>query len=148
MGPQPSQSSALQDRHCNKVTSPTTTNILEGHTDEVWNIDWNHDGSRLASASKDKTAIIWRIRVSFFVNILSTALLQNTISLWRCQYETEPSSAARDWTPHLILQPHPYPVSCLAWSMDDSVLLTSSDQFIMLWDTGVIYTLHHAAYST
>lgn len=40
-----------------------TTTILEGHKDEVWNIEWSHDGTYLASASKDKTAIIWKIGV-------------------------------------------------------------------------------------
>ncbi|KAJ3502077.1 hypothetical protein NLJ89_g9048 [Agrocybe chaxingu] len=37
-----------------------TTTILEVHMDEIWNIEWSHDGAYLASASKDKTAIIWR----------------------------------------------------------------------------------------
>lgn len=38
-----------------------TTTILDGHTDEVWNIEWSHDGTYLASASKDKSVIIWRV---------------------------------------------------------------------------------------
>ena len=41
-----------------------TTAILQVHKDEVWNIKWSHDGAYLASASKDKSAIIWRRRVS------------------------------------------------------------------------------------
>ena len=41
-----------------------TTSILEAHKDEVWNIQWSHDGMYLASASKDKSAIIWRRGVS------------------------------------------------------------------------------------
>jgi WD40 repeat protein len=40
-----------------------TTIILQVHTDEVWNIAWSHDGLYLASASGDKSAIIWRTGV-------------------------------------------------------------------------------------
>lgn len=36
------------------------------------------------------------------------------------------------------LRDHPFPVGALAWSLDDSVLATSADQLIMLWDTKVI----------
>ena len=44
-----------------------TTMILEGHKDEVWDIEWSHDGNFLASASKDRSAIIWRIGISIVV---------------------------------------------------------------------------------
>lgn len=64
--------SLYTDHQCDKAAFPRiTTLILEGHTDEVWNIEWSHDGNYLASASKDKTAIIWKIEVSFL--ILTTA---------------------------------------------------------------------------
>ena len=57
--------SLFEDHQCGKESFPgTTTAILDVHTNEVWNIEWSHDGSYLASASKDKTAIIWRIDVS------------------------------------------------------------------------------------
>ena len=35
--------------------------ILEGHDNEVWHVVFSHDGSLLGSASRDGTAIIWRI---------------------------------------------------------------------------------------
>jgi len=48
--------------------SRATTTILQVHTDEVWNVAWSHDGLYLASASKDKSAIIWRtgVRIIYF----------------------------------------------------------------------------------
>lgn len=60
----PSSFSLFGDHHCDKEGFPrVTTTILHAHTDEVWNVAWSHDGLRLASASKDKTAIIWRFSV-------------------------------------------------------------------------------------
>ena len=57
--------SLYSDHRCTREAFPSlTTNILAGHTDEVWNIQWSHDGNRLASAGKDKTAMIWRMNVS------------------------------------------------------------------------------------
>ncbi|KAF8077731.1 WD40 repeat-like protein [Lyophyllum atratum] len=110
----PSDSSAFSlytDHHCKKSAFPRiTTTILEVHTDEVWNMEWSHDGCYLATASKDKTAIIWRIH-----------------------YDAETS--ATEWTPHRILKDHPYAVGCLAWSKDDSILLTSAENYIKIWNT-------------
>ncbi|KAG2077940.1 WD40 repeat-like protein [Suillus decipiens] len=107
----PSSASLFSDHTCDKESFPRiTTTILEVHSDEVWNVAWSHDGVRLASASKDKTAIIWRIGL-----------------------EAEPSS--RDCIVEFILRDHPYPVGCLAWSLDDSILSTSADHLILLWNT-------------
>ncbi|KAG2061593.1 WD40 repeat-like protein [Suillus hirtellus] len=107
----PSSSSLFSDHTCDKESFPRiTTTILEVHSDEVWNVAWSHDGTHLASASKDKTAIIWRIGL-----------------------EAEPSS--RDCIAEFILRDHPYPLGCLAWSLDDSILSTSADHLILLWNT-------------
>lgn len=57
--------SLYSDHRCSKDDFPrVTTTILEVHTDEVWNLEWSHDGNYLASAGKDKSAIIWRRGVS------------------------------------------------------------------------------------
>ncbi|KAF9265565.1 WD40 repeat-like protein [Marasmius fiardii PR-910] len=98
--------SLYTDHQCDKVGFPrTTTNILTGHGDEVWNIEWSHDGTFLASASRDKTAIIWRVKEN------------------------------GEWEDYKTLRQHPYPVGCLAWSLDDLVLLTSSENYIKIWVT-------------
>ncbi|KDQ33398.1 hypothetical protein PLEOSDRAFT_1073660 [Pleurotus ostreatus PC15] len=96
---------------CDKDAFPrTTTTILQVHDDEVWNLEWSHDGQYLASGSKDKTAIIWKV---------------GPVS----------SHHPREWSPHHILREHQYAVGCLAWSLDDSILLTSAEQTIKLWNT-------------
>ncbi|KXN92272.1 WD repeat-containing protein 26 [Leucoagaricus sp. SymC.cos] len=109
--------SLYTDHHCNKSDFPnTTTTILRGHTDEVWNMQWSHDGMRLATCGKDKSAVVWKMSIS-----------------------TEGGVRVFDWSTHLILRDHQYPVGCLAWSLDDSILLTSAEQHIKLWNaqTGV-----------
>jgi len=98
--------SLFSDHMCDKDGFPgVTTTILLGHADEIWNVEWSHDGMFLASGSADKTAIIWYM-----------------------------GSDSRKWEAHLILQEHPFAVHSLAWSLDDSMLLTGSEHFIKLWD--------------
>jgi len=52
--------SLLTDHACDSNAFPSATiKILSGHTDEVWDIKFSHDGTRLASSSKDSCVIIW-----------------------------------------------------------------------------------------
>ncbi|KAH9950266.1 WD40 repeat-like protein [Amylocystis lapponica] len=103
--------SLYTDHHCDKNAFPQiTTAILEGHTDEVWNLEWSHNGHYLASASKDKSAIIWRV-----------------------EFDRDP--AVRMYRTEHILRDHPFPVGCVAWSLDDSVLLTAAEHCIKMWNT-------------
>ncbi|KAF9059529.1 WD40 repeat-like protein [Rhodocollybia butyracea] len=98
--------SLFSDHECNKDGFPgVTTTVLLGHADEVWNVEWSHDGSYLASGSKDKSAIIWYM------------------------------GSDSKWEAHLILKDHQFPVHSLAWSLDDSKLLTGAEHHIKLWNT-------------
>ena len=41
---------------------PTTCcRTLRQHTDEVWYVSFSHDGTKLASASRDCTAVVWSV---------------------------------------------------------------------------------------
>ncbi|KAL4067711.1 WD40-repeat-containing domain protein [Scleroderma yunnanense] len=112
----PDSFSLFVDHYCDKEVFPrVTTTILHVHTDEVWNVAWSHDGLRLASASKDKTAIIWRISAS--------------------QSCSDGHPRDRECVVEFTLRDHPYSVGAIAWSLDDSILLTSADNLINLWDT-------------
>ncbi|KAJ7472715.1 WD40-repeat-containing domain protein [Mycena latifolia] len=93
------------------VVPRATTTILETHSDQVWILDWSHDGNSLASASKDKSVIIWSM---------------------------VPATEApiREWEKRHVLN-HQDPVLALAWSLDDTILLTGAgaDGYIKMWDT-------------
>ncbi|KAH9981139.1 WD40 repeat-like protein [Lactifluus volemus] len=100
--------SLYADHTCDTDLFPRiTTTILQVHNDEVWSLEWSHSGKFLASASKDKSVIIWSVG---------------------------PHSNP-DISPHLHLQDHQFPVGCLAWSLDDTILLSSCEQFIKMWNT-------------
>ncbi|OBZ72373.1 Metacaspase-1 [Grifola frondosa] len=106
------QTFSLYTNHmCDRNTSSwATTAILEGHTDEVWSLEWSHSGMFLATASKDKSAIIWRVG-------------------------SDGDPLTKEYSPKFILRDHPCAVGCVAWSLDDSILLTSSEHSIRLWNT-------------
>ncbi|THH10834.1 hypothetical protein EW145_g1054 [Phellinidium pouzarii] len=106
----PDTFSLYTDHQCNREAFPLlTTNILKEHMDEVWNIKWSHDGQYLASASKDKTAFIWRIGPEIEPNVRECALEKR-------------------------LRDHQFTVGCLAWSPDDSIILTSTESIIKVWN--------------
>ncbi|KAF5327280.1 hypothetical protein D9619_004035 [Psilocybe cf. subviscida] len=92
----------------------TTVATLEAHTNEVWDIQWSHDGAFLASASSDKSAIIWR-KAERSSHTAATSM--------------------QDWSVHLVLNDDIFAVGRLAWSPDDKVLLTSSEHLSKMWDT-------------
>lgn len=103
--------SLYSDHQCDRDMFPRhTTAILEVHKDEVWSLEWSHDGRWLASAGKDRTVIIWSVGS-----------------------ESEPS--IRRYSPEFILRDHPFQVGCIAWSLDDSILLSASEQLIKMWNT-------------
>lgn len=56
--------SLLADCYCDPAAFPSaTTHILKDHTDEIWRLEFSHDGKWLATAGRDQTAIIWNVQV-------------------------------------------------------------------------------------
>lgn len=57
--------SLLTDHTCDSNAFPSATiKVLTGHKDEVWDIKFSHDGTKLASSSRDSCVIIWDTQVS------------------------------------------------------------------------------------
>ncbi|OBZ75757.1 WD repeat-containing protein 26 [Grifola frondosa] len=82
--------SLYTDHMCDRNAFPrVTTAILEGHTDEVWNLEWSHSGMFLATASKDKSAIIWRVgsdrdpSIREYSPNLSSEIIHTQSAAWR-----------------------------------------------------------------
>ncbi|XP_075093824.1 WD repeat-containing protein WDS homolog isoform X1 [Nicotiana tabacum] len=98
--------SLYEDHHCDGSQFPTkTTQILTNHRNEVWYVQFSNNGNYLASSSSDCTAIIWKV--------LDDGNL----------------------TQRHVLQSHKKPVSFVAWSPDDTMLLTCGNMEVLkLWD--------------
>lgn len=101
--------SLYHDHSCSRKQFPSmNTHILEGHRDEVWQLQWSHRGDKLASSSKDSTVIIWKI-----------ARIEATREL--------------DCTLQHVLRDHSFHINAISWSPDDSYLLSSAEHEIKLW---------------
>ncbi|XP_051184964.1 WD repeat-containing protein 26 homolog [Lolium perenne] len=94
------------DHHCGKDQIPSRTlQVLRSHRDEVWFLQFSNNGKYLASASNDKSAIIWKVDED------GELLLKH------------------------ILTGHEKPVMMVAWSPDDRQLLTCGmEEAIRRWD--------------
>lgn len=70
--------SLYSDHKCDRSMFPSKMTIdLQHHTDEVWFLQFSHDGTKLASASKDRMIYIYDTR-SF--NILKKFTHQNYVA--------------------------------------------------------------------
>ncbi|PKI76851.1 hypothetical protein CRG98_002837 [Punica granatum] len=100
------EASLYEDHSCGRDQMPTeTVQILTEHRNEVWVVQFSHNGEYLASSSYDCTAVIWKVREDGKV------------------------------IPMHSLQSHQRPVSFIAWSPDDLRLLTcGNEEVAKLWD--------------
>ncbi|KVH98434.1 WD repeat-containing protein 26 homolog [Cynara cardunculus var. scolymus] len=100
------KTSLFIDHNCGKDQIPSKTlQILQEHEDEVWFLQFSHNGKFLASSSRDKSAIIWEVN------------LDGKVSL-----------------KHRLLG-HKKPVSSVSWSPNDDQILTCGvEDVIKRWD--------------
>ncbi|XP_020227448.1 WD repeat-containing protein 26 homolog [Cajanus cajan] len=98
--------SLYSDHHCGKDQIPSRTlQILEAHDDEVWFVQFSHNGKYLASASNDRTAIIWEVGINGGLSVKHK------------------------------LSGHQKPISSVSWSPNDQELLTCGvEEAIRRWD--------------
>lgn len=55
--------SLYSDHMCDRSDFPTQATVeLNQHTDEVWYLEFSHDGTKLATASRDRSIIIYDTR--------------------------------------------------------------------------------------
>lgn len=98
--------SLYEDHCCGPDQLPTeTVQILSQHDNEVWFVQFSNNGEYLASSSSDCTAIIWTVSKEGIVSLKHT------------------------------LRSHKNPVSFVAWSPNDKMLLTCGNgEVLKLWD--------------
>ncbi|KAK9463915.1 WD40-repeat-containing domain protein [Lipomyces oligophaga] len=94
--------SLYTDHKCARWELPTVpAKVLDDHTGEVWFVTFSNDGTKLASASKDFSVIIWDLT----------------------RYKQM-----------LALRGHADGVTAVAWSPDDSTIITCGyDRLVKLW---------------
>ncbi|KAK1281465.1 Protein SPA1-RELATED 3 [Acorus calamus] len=111
--------SLYSDHQCGKDQIPSQTlQILQDHSDEVWFLQFSSNGKYLASASNDKTAIIWEVPESEEVSLK-----------------------------HKLIG-HEQSIVTVAWSPDDGQLLTCGmEGVIRRWDvsTGACLQIYSKA---
>ncbi|OXG46032.1 WD-repeat protein [Cryptococcus neoformans] len=90
-----------------------TTHVLVDHTDEVWRIEWSPDGTKLASAGKDRIVVIWNVEPT----------------------TREDGSVRYNVTPSHHFSDHNDPIDSMAWSPDGKLLVTGADKNVHIWDT-------------
>ncbi|XP_020584512.1 WD repeat-containing protein 26-like [Phalaenopsis equestris] len=98
--------SLYTDHQCGKDQIPSKTlQVLRGHDNEVWCLQFSHEGKYLASSSNDKSVIIWEVHDD------AEVLLKHT------------------------LNGHQKPVVTVAWSPDNRFLLSCGmEEAIRCWD--------------
>lgn len=115
----------LSDHSCKRGSFPTvTTHVLSEHTDEVWVLEWSHDGRFLATGGRDERVIIWEVGVSYFPSQSACANAVQPTPVRKCEKIAS-------------LPGHKDPVSAIAYSPDDSRLVVTCENTFYLWDTKV-----------
>lgn len=136
--------SLFADHICDKSLLPTTTiKILRGHTDEIWHVAYSHDGSYLASVSKDKTCIIWDVKT-----LTQVQSFRSDVSGSYCVWSPDDSKllicgtdkALRLWDPlhgvllHTFTQHKDQVTSCV-WLPDNQHFISGAcDKMLCLWN--------------
>ncbi len=147
-------------------TGTLVTEPLRGHTAAVNGIVISSKASFLASASDDKTVMVWDVRDLLNVTVMHTleghAGVVSGIALSpddRCLASCSTDMSVRVWdavTGHLIrtLEGHTHAVNCVVWSPDgDFVVSGSDDKTACMWEVEAevcphVYVCHNEVVSS
>lgn len=125
--------------------------ILSGHTDRVWTLAWNPNGTLLASSGADKDIRMWaqqgdqwtcvsilrdthnksirRLCWSPCGKYLASASFDSTVCLWRKECD------GKTWTTVMNLEGHETEVKSVSWSHDGQYLASCGrDRTVWIWE--------------
>lgn len=139
----------LEDHQCSLHPDYCTWRTLLGHTDEVLCVAFSHDGSSLASASKDQTIKIWSMDTLGSHQDLRRTLRGNTDTMCFVSWSNNDryllalcgTREAKVWDltdqaceSKLTVSGHHDDITSVAWLPDEAGFLTSgADSRIILW---------------
>ncbi|KAL6068390.1 Transducin family protein / WD-40 repeat family protein [Balamuthia mandrillaris] len=140
--------SLFEDHFCPRDKIPSKAkHELKQHTDEVWFLQFSHGGKFLASASRDKTAIIWILeedtvrplhilsgheKSTWYLSwspddrlLLTSGLNDSTVRLWDVETGTLMHS----------FQKHTDAITACAWMPDGNFFVTGGlDRQVYVWN--------------
>ncbi|KAI9827694.1 MAG: hypothetical protein M1819_006895 [Sarea resinae] len=139
--------SLYSDHMCNRSQFPLRTTLeLSQHSDEVWFLDFSHDGTKLATASKDKTVVIYATDTFEVLHTLHehgdavayVAWSPDDLRLISCSRDKK----ARVWDVMsgeciLSIDHHTEPVTTASWAPDGQTFVTGSldkQMQLCIWD--------------
>ncbi|ANQ08596.1 Uncharacterized protein PCOAH_00029760 [Plasmodium coatneyi] len=129
--------SLLKNHQCKKIKLPYyCIKILQGHKDEVWYVNVSKNGKYIASASKDKSIILWKGLYPFNkLREWNGHLDGVSYVIWshNSKYLVSGSNDSNIiiWSPKsnkkkLSLTMHNGPITSIYWSKDDSTIISSA----------------------
>ncbi len=118
--------------------------VLEGHTEEIFDVTWSVDQRRALSGSADNTLRLWDMETGQCLQVLEG----HTDSIFRLKWSVDRRwalSGSRDRTIRLwdmetgrclrVLEGHAQPITCLAWNADQQLAISGSlDNTLRVWD--------------
>lgn len=123
--------SLLSDYACGPEQIPSVTSqVLDGHSDEVWHVQFSNSGAMLASASADGTCIIWTKAAQAPASDGSNGSNGNGSHL----AGGSALGVKKFQIKHELLG-HKKPIAFVCWSPNDMYLLTcGNDHVLNVWD--------------
>ncbi|KAA8916608.1 hypothetical protein TRICI_001234 [Trichomonascus ciferrii] len=139
--------SLYKDYEADRSGFPTeAARVLDAHGDEVWYLEFSHDGRYLASSSADRTVIVWDVEQGFAIQSILEGHTGGVVYLCWSPDDSLMLTSSQDytvmvWDPYTgehkrTISEHTDVVGACAWLPDGDMFVTGSpDKKLCLWNT-------------